>query len=104
MHVSQRTYSIHSTASSLLMLSLSWKKIFYLLIYVVHHHYVVDDVIIKTIAFSAVSQNELHLHKNIFCYQLLNDIIKLILPYSNILRLILYLSHKKLQIIIKSIY
>ena len=45
MHAYQRN-SIHSTASSLLMLIFSWNKTFYLLINVMHHHYVTDDVII----------------------------------------------------------
>ena len=47
MHAYQHTYSIHSTASSLLMLVFCWNKIFYLLINVLHHHYVIDDVIIQ---------------------------------------------------------
>ena len=50
-HANQRTYSIHSTASSLSMLIYSWNKIFYLLINVLHHHYVIDDVVIQNYCF-----------------------------------------------------
>ena len=60
-HAYQRTYSIHSTASSLLMLIFSWNKIFYLLINVLHYYYyVIEDVIIQNycIAFSAVCPNK----------------------------------------------
>ena len=46
MHAYQRTYSVHSTASSLSMLIFSWNKIFCLLINVFYHHYVIDEVII----------------------------------------------------------
>ena len=51
MHAYQRTYSIHSPASSLFMLVFSWNKIFYLLINVLHHHYVIDVVIIQNYFF-----------------------------------------------------
>ena len=64
MHAYQRTYSIHSTSFSLLMLIFSWNMIFYLLINALHHHYVIDDIILQNyIAYSAFSRNKLRLHK-----------------------------------------
>ena len=63
MHAYQCAYSIHCTASSLLMLIFDWNKIFYLLINALHHHYVIDDVIIQKDCFFVVTRNELHLHK-----------------------------------------
>ena len=86
MNAYQPTCSIHSTASSLSMLIFTWNKIFYLLMNVLHHHYGIDDVGIQTNAFSAISRNKLRLHKkNIHCNRLLNDIMKIILRYSEML-------------------
>ena len=51
MHAYQRSYSILSTESSLLMLFFTWNKIFYLQIDVLHHHIVIDDVIIQNYCF-----------------------------------------------------
>ena len=67
-HAFQCAYFIHCTAYSLLTLISSRNNIFYLLINELHHYYVIYDVIIqKNIAFSAVSQNKLRLHKkNLF--------------------------------------
>ena len=78
-HSYQCAYSIHCTAYSLSLL-IFWNKIFYLLINALHHHYIIDDVIIQNIAFFAVSQNKLRLHKkNIHFHQMLNDKMKIIL-------------------------
>ena len=51
MHAYQRTYFIHSTASSLSMLIFSWNKIFYLLINELHHHYVINNIIIQNYSY-----------------------------------------------------
>ena len=64
MRAYQRTYSIHSTASSLLMLVFSWKKN-YLLINVLHHRYVIDDVKIYNYCFSCSSPKKFALAKKI---------------------------------------
>ena len=55
MHAYQCFYSIHCTAHLLSILIFSWNKIVYLLTNALHHLYVIDDVIIQSIALSAVS-------------------------------------------------
>ena len=57
MYAYQSTYSIHSTASSLSMLILSWNKIFYLLINALHHYCVINDVIFQNYCFFCCFSN-----------------------------------------------
>ena len=44
MHAYLRTYSIHSTASSLLMQIFGWNKVICLLMHVLHRYCVINDV------------------------------------------------------------